>query len=315
MAFVIVSRRNLTSSKSRTINLEFFVGLVALTLLMVLGLGLFLGSRLQRSAHVPGVVVDATEAAHASPTPQPALLEQIGELAARMVQLELETKTLTERLSNAQELERRMQMDQDVPLGPLAKTQPGSGGPLLEALPAPTDIKSSAPTPRAALMQIERHIEHVAQRLTDLDQHAAKVNLAHMAFPGRPPVIKAIRTSRFGNRSDPFIKRAAFHSGVDFAAPAGTPIQASAGGKVIFSGTLGAYGKAVEVDHGAGLVTRYAHLSKLLVKKDQIVTPGQLIAKMGSTGRSTGPHLHFEIIKDGHFVNPDIYLKRFKDVL
>jgi len=333
MAFVIVSSRNLARSMARTISLEFFVGLLVLILLLVLGLGVLIGNKLHRSTDALAIdlhsaLSDPSAIPTEPPDPSPALVERIGELSARMVQLEIETGSLTERLDVVREFAQRMHIDSAVPLGPVARTPPAAGGPLLAPrLPdvesvddvsgadlqgtGTDDLESAAQSPQATLTRIEYRIGKITRFLTELEQRAADVSLAHMAFPGRPPTTKGVKTSGFGNRSDPFRKKRAFHSGIDFAAPIGTPIHASAGGKVVFSGVLGGYGKTVEISHGAGLVTRYAHLSKLLVKKHQIVEPGQLIAKMGSTGRSTGPHLHFEILKDGHFVDPALYLKRF----
>jgi len=317
MAFVILSRRNLTRSKTRTVSLAFFGSLMGLVLLVTLALGLFLGSKMSRWAAFPDLAPvsarQAQQVSQTSPDPSPALVEHIGELSARMVQLELEASGLAERLDVVKKFEQRMRMDRPVPLGPAAKTPPASGGPLFEPLPSVVGADRDTPkqTSGSALTDIAHHIEQISRLLTRLDRRIVEVSLAYMSFPGRLPVLHGIKTSGFGNRKDPFNTRLAFHSGVDFAAPVGTPVRASAGGKVVFSGTLGSYGKVVEIDHGAGLVTRYAHLSKIVVKKHQIVEPEQLIARMGSTGRSTGSHLHFEILKDGHFVDPALYLKRF----
>jgi len=157
------------------------------------------------------------------------------------------------------------------------------------------------------------NLYRLAHVVADLAAYAENITRAHDAFPGRRPV-KAEDSwisSAFGQRRDPFNTRLAFHSGVDFAAYRGTPIYASAGGKVVFAGNRPAYGKTVEVDHGNGMVTRYAHAQSILVKKSQWVEPGQLLARVGSTGRTTGSHLHFEIIKNGHFVDPAPYLARF----
>jgi len=160
---------------------------------------------------------------------------------------------------------------------------------------------------------VHADLNRLSHALAGLDEHAQQVTLAHMAFPGRRPVKEEDSwiSSYFGKRRDPFNTRQAFHSGIDFAAYRGTPIYASAGGKVAFAGNRPGYGKTVEIDHGNGMVTRYAHTLKILVKKNQLVMPGQLLAQVGSTGRSTGAHLHFEIIKDGHFVDPWPYLARF----
>ncbi|MEO6395434.1 MAG: M23 family metallopeptidase [Devosia sp.] len=127
--------------------------------------------------------------------------------------------------------------------------------------------------------------------------------------PVHRPTASATRTSStFGNRVDPFTKRKAFHSGLDFAAPWGSTVLSAGYGKVTFVGTMSGYGNAVEITHGNGLVTRYGHLSSFLVKEGQTVETGTPIAKVGSTGRSTGPHLHFEVRRADNAVDPARYL-------
>ena len=115
-------------------------------------------------------------------------------------------------------------------------------------------------------------------------------------------------SSAYGKRKDPFGRQSAFHSGMDFAAPRGSIVSSAGAGIVSFSGRNGGYGISVEIKHANGLVTRYAHLSASLVKKGQSVNIGEPIAKVGSTGRSTGPHLHFEIRKAGNTLNPQNYI-------
>lgn len=117
-------------------------------------------------------------------------------------------------------------------------------------------------------------------------------------------------TSGFGKRSDPFRGRAAFHRGIDLAAPRGTPIYAPAGGTVVRAGRLGGFGNIVEVDHGNGVVTRYAHLYAYHVRTGDVVGPGARVGLMGRTGRATGVHLHYEVLVDGRHVDP----ARFLDV-
>ncbi|WP_443026699.1 M23 family metallopeptidase [Sphingomonas sp. Leaf21] len=129
-----------------------------------------------------------------------------------------------------------------------------------------------------------------------------------IAIPSVHPVEKLQFTSNFGIRSDPFRGTAAMHAGVDIPGPVGTPIYATADGIVDHAGWQGGYGNLVEVNHGKGIATRYGHLSKILVADGTRVTRGQLIALMGSTGRSTGPHLHYEVRMDGHAVNPIPFL-------
>ena len=117
------------------------------------------------------------------------------------------------------------------------------------------------------------------------------------------------RSSTFGGRVDPITGEHRNHAGVDIAAPKGTPIQAARAGRVVFSGAKGGYGNLVIVDHGDGLESRYAHCNTLLAPVGSRVPAGAVIGTVGSTGRSTGPHLHFEIRKDGTAINPDRYLK------
>ncbi len=118
-------------------------------------------------------------------------------------------------------------------------------------------------------------------------------------------------SSGFGARHDPIDGTTRFHTGIDLAAPEGTPVRAIAAGIVRSAGHRGAYGNAVEIDHGGGLSTLYAHNQQLGVKPGQRVEPGQVIAAVGETGRATGPHLHFEVRKDGHPINPQRALNAY----
>ncbi|WP_380781485.1 M23 family metallopeptidase [Sphingomonas sp. R86520] len=129
-----------------------------------------------------------------------------------------------------------------------------------------------------------------------------------IAIPSVQPVHALSFTSNFGIRSDPFRGTAAMHAGVDIPGPIGTPIYATADGIIAHAGRLGGYGNMVEISHGKGIATRYGHLSRILVADNAHVTRGQLIALMGSTGRSTGSHLHYEVRIDGHAVNPIPFL-------
>jgi len=131
-----------------------------------------------------------------------------------------------------------------------------------------------------------------------------------IAVPSDKPVKTAAFTSGYGVRSDPFGRGAAMHGGIDLAGPSGTPIYATADGTVGRAGwNSGGYGNLVEVEHGRGIQTRYGHLSQILVSPGQDVKRGQLIARMGSTGRSTGSHLHYEVRIEGRPVNPIPFMK------
>ena len=145
--------------------------------------------------------------------------------------------------------------------------------------------------------------------------HVARANLERLtrtlsAVPVRKPIMGEIDlSSNFGVRSDPFLGRPAMHTGLDFRSSSGDPVRATATGTVESAGWNGGYGKMVEIDHGNGFSTRYAHLSEIDVKVGQTVRIGQIIGKVGSTGRSTGPHLHYETRIDGDAVDPQKFLR------
>ncbi|MBO6552353.1 MAG: M23 family metallopeptidase [Roseitalea sp.] len=151
----------------------------------------------------------------------------------------------------------------------------------------------------------ETGIEALQTALDALERTKSEVT----AFPIAHPAPGQRITSGFGPRRDPILGRSAFHAGMDFRAPTGTPIRAPASGKIVRAGRNGGYGKMVEIDHGNGLKTRFAHLSRIQVRVGEEVSAGQRIGASGNTGRSTGPHLHYEVRKDGQAVNPMRYLK------
>ncbi|MET0676625.1 MAG: peptidoglycan DD-metalloendopeptidase family protein [Bradyrhizobium sp.] len=137
-----------------------------------------------------------------------------------------------------------------------------------------------------------------------------RLNATLSLVPYRKPVVGEVEfTSGFGVRSDPFLGRPAMHTGLDFRAATGDPVRVTANGRVVSSGWSGGYGRMVEVDHGNGLATRYGHLSEIHVKVGDVVKIGQVIGAVGSTGRSTGPHLHYETRIDGDAVDPQKFLR------
>ena len=137
-----------------------------------------------------------------------------------------------------------------------------------------------------------------------------RLNRTLALVPYRKPVIGEVEfTSGFGVRSDPFLGRPAMHTGLDFRAAMGDPVRATANGKVVSSGWAGGYGRMVEIDHGNGLSTRYGHMSEISVKVGDPIKIGQVIGAVGSTGRSTGPHLHYETRIDGDAVDPQKFLR------
>jgi murein DD-endopeptidase MepM/ murein hydrolase activator NlpD len=152
----------------------------------------------------------------------------------------------------------------------------------------------------------ERQLNRINVTRTQVD----RLNRTLALVPYRKPVIGEVEfTSGFGVRSDPFLGRPAMHTGLDFRAATGDPVRATANGKVVSSGWAGGYGRMVEVDHGNGLSTRYGHLSEVNVKVGDAIKIGQVIGAVGSTGRSTGPHLHYETRIDGEAVDPQKFLR------
>jgi hypothetical protein len=152
--------------------------------------------------------------------------------------------------------------------------------------------------------------ERQLYRISITRAQVERLNRTLALVPYRKPVVGEIEfTSGFGVRSDPFLGRPAMHTGLDFRAATGDPVRATANGKVASSGWSGGYGRMVEIDHGNGLSTRYGHLSEINVKVGDGVRIGQVIGSVGSTGRSTGPHLHYETRIDGEAVDPQKFLR------
>lgn len=178
--------------------------------------------------------------------------------------------------------------------------EPAVGG------PEGNDIGASPRVPEltASIDQLEQRIELRDAQLAALENVLLKRNLDAAVHPEGRPVLHGFISSYFGERNDPFTGRDEFHKGVDFAGLEGAPVVAVAAGVVTWAGPRSGFGNLVEINHGKGYVTRYGHNERVLVSVGQTVTRGQEIALMGSTGRSTGPHVHFEVLHDGTQVNP-----------
>ena len=160
------------------------------------------------------------------------------------------------------------------------------------------------------LRRLSMMVDERDDRLSALEALLRSERLSSSVLPTVMPVDTDWYSSGFGYRIDPFTGKRALHEGVDFAAKTGTPIRAAAGGVVVYSDRHPQYGKMVEIDHGDEMISRYAHASKLHVEVGQVVLQGQEIAEVGSTGRSTGPHLHFEIRHKDIPQNPSRFLKK-----
>ena len=178
------------------------------------------------------------------------------------------------------------------------------------ALPGDMTANTGGPFVASSDMAFEDLAENVAlslDTLVKLKQQARKLPVAN-------PLPGAKITSSFGSRIDPFNRRSAFHAGIDFRAARGTPVRASGNGRIIHAGRKGGYGLMVEIDHGNGITTRYAHLSRILVKQGEKVKAGDTVGKVGSTGRSTGPHLHYEVRRHKKATNPKRFLTAGREI-
>ncbi|MEO5805725.1 M23 family metallopeptidase [Devosia sp.] len=184
---------------------------------------------------------------------------------------------------------------------PTDDEEDGVGGPLLPPVDGDPESSSLIADANSVMSALVRY--KAARGAID----AAPV---HMPISGQ-----FRRSSGFGNRTDPFTGGRAFHAGLDFAAPSGSTVLSAGSGVVSFVGQRSGYGNVVEITHSSGIVTRYGHLSAFLATEGQAVTTGMPIAKVGSTGRSTGPHLHFEVRRDDNPINPDVYLSAGKKLL
>jgi murein DD-endopeptidase MepM/ murein hydrolase activator NlpD len=177
---------------------------------------------------------------------------------------------------------------------------PPQGGPEADIPGARLEI----PDISARLKSLESQIDLSGSQLSALENVILSRQLGQEIHPEGRPVNTGYISSGFGERVDPFTGGEEFHAGIDFAAPEGTPIHAVAAGIVTWAGVRGGYGNMVQIDHGNGYATRYAHAAKVLVHVGETVNRGDVIALLGNTGRSTGPHVHFEVLKNGREVNP-----------
>ncbi len=182
--------------------------------------------------------------------------------------------------------------------------KPGRGGPLLPG----RGVSLSLDDFQQELSKFGLTLDDKADQMAVMESLLSREQVRKAALPSALPVNIGFFSSNFGWRLDPFTGQRSMHEGVDFVADVGAPIKAAAGGIVIYSDIHSGYGNMIEVDHGNGLVSRYAHASKRLVKEGDVVLRGQKIGEVGSTGRSTGPHLHFEVLFNGTPQNPTRYL-------
>jgi murein DD-endopeptidase MepM/ murein hydrolase activator NlpD len=209
---------------------------------------------------------------------------------------------------------RTIENEQLVKLTSLAEGVYETAGAISDALEAAglsVDSEYSSRDVGGPLVAIQNAtmFEAKVKELDDALDHLEAMKKEAVSFPLANPAPGRKISSRFGTRNDPLLGGLAHHSGMDFRAPMGSSARATASGKVVKAGWNGGYGRMVEIDHGNGFTTRYAHLSKITVKEGQRISAGHEVGKVGSSGRSTGPHLHYEIRKDGDAVDPIRFIK------
>lgn len=216
------------------------------------------------------------------------MAKRLGEMQAKMVQLE----TLGERVSGLAGLNP----------GDIKSTM-GSGGALVGSRSLTMDEL------KATLADLDRLTDQRVDLMTVMESRLFDQKIKKLMIPTQEPLAGGVLGSPYGWRIDPVNGQSALHTGLDFPSGQGTPIVAAAGGVVLVQEYHSSYGNMVEIDHGNDLITRYAHASKVLVKKGDLVKKGQKIAEVGTTGRSTGSHLHFEVLVQGVLQDPQKFLK------
>ena len=215
------------------------------------------------------------------------MAKRLGEMQAKMIQLE----ALGERVSGLA----------GVSPGDIKSTM-GSGGVLVGSRSLTMEEL------QATLADLDKLTDQRVDLMTVMESRLFDQKIKKLMVPTQPPVVGGVLGSSFGWRIDPVNGQSALHTGLDFPSAQGTPVLAAAGGVVVAQEYHAAYGNMVEIDHGNDLITRYAHASKVLVNKGDLVKRGQKIAEVGSTGRSTGSHLHFEVLVQGVFQDPQKFL-------
>ena len=216
-----------------------------------------------------------------------AIAIQIGDMKAHVIRLDALGQRLT---SMAGIKSTEFNFGQDPPQGGPEMDIPG-------ARPRIADISTM-------LQSLQSQIDLSGSQLSALENVLLSRQLGQEIHPEGRPVSTGYISSGFGERVDPFTGGEEFHEGIDFAAPQGTAIRAVAAGVVTWAGPRGGFGNMVQIDHGNGYATRYGHAYRVLVHVGETVQRGDVIGLVGSTGRSTGPHVHFEVLKDGREVNP-----------
>ena len=227
-----------------------------------------------------------------------AMAQKVGEVQAKLIKLE----AMGERVSTAVGVK-----PEELKVAPKAGVTSAAGGQGGPFVPFTGRAGASLEQINSAVGALDIEADQRTDVFTLLESRLLESRLKALMIPNSAPVDVAVG-SGFGFRSDPFSGRAALHTGLDFPTESGTPVHAAAGGVVLSSEWHPEYGHLVEIDHGNGLITRYAHNSRVLVKAGDLIRRGQVISEVGTSGRSTGAHLHFEVLVDGVPQDPAKFL-------
>ncbi len=308
MPLLVIAAHTSRSAGVRTVSLRAAVSLSAALAMLLVAAGAGVGFWASVGLATP---LTAADSPAAGPRPDAAAsmpgfaAEQLGALSARLFRLESQAGQLGERIRAMTAPSSKARAAAAAASGS-AGTATSRGGPML-----PPRAVGQAAEIRAAPVDLpgwQQRLQDIEQQISGVADAALLQHLALLHLPSRAPLDGAELSSSFGNREDPLTGRHAFHAGLDFAAPAGSAIRAAAAGTVAFAGFHPAFGWMVEVEHGNQLATRYAHASRLDVRRGQLVRAGDTLAAVGSSGRSTGPHLHFEVLRRGQPIDPRLYL-------
>jgi murein DD-endopeptidase MepM/ murein hydrolase activator NlpD len=306
MNLIFFSRRE---GRTRSLNLSHPIALGALGLVAfaVLGIAFSLGLQLgQRSPLAGGRAVPLGQLAHEQQAELTHLRQQVqdridaislrvGQLNAHLIRIDALGKRLTQ-MANISS--REFNFD----------SEPAVGGPEEGDGFASGAVR--IPDLTQMLDDVEHRLDTRDSQLLALENVILSRRLHDAIQPDGRPVLEGFISSYYGDRQDPFTGHEATHKGIDFAGDAGSQVIAVAAGIVTWAGQRSGFGHLIEINHGNGYVTRYAHNQRGLVEVGQAVTRGEPVALMGSTGRSTGPHVHFEVLKDGRQVNPLTFIGR-----
>ena len=306
MNVIFLSRRE---GRARGLNLAhpLTLSLIAGLTLAILASAFALGLQFGRGAHQRGLLSDSlsfgsllaeqkrqiTELRQQMQLRVDAMAMRLGAVNAHVIRLDALGKRLTE-MADIDSHEFNFDLE------------PPSGGPEAEG----EGVSARIPDLTAMLSQLEQRVNLRDSQLLALENVILARELKEEIHPAGRPVTRGFISSYFGERSDPFDGREAFHKGVDFAGSIGDNVVAVAAGVVTWAGERSGFGRLIEINHGDGFVTRYAHNQRTLVSVGETVKRGEAVALMGSSGRSTGPHVHFEVLRNGRQVNPLSFVGR-----